>query len=573
MKFKKTLVTALFFALATNAMNVNFVSNNHFVNAQSESAESEKSKDNLVFAEKFNALVIEETEKATAEIEKGETKKVKLTIKKIPFTLTDGADMLSDLYDLLEDDENNIKSIKISARRDVDSTINNFREKLKSSVSTFSEFKKLNWAEAIGTATFNITFNDDTTETVILELSNGNFERANKPTNVKVVEEADGLYVTGNYTKKTEAPKVRVLVTNSSQEINQNGFRTKSVEINLSEKNDFKVLIPNEIKDSKELAIFVAEGQGEANKFVFKYGQKPNFHETIVSEGVIFDKNTTKSIEEVKKEKELQIEEVKKLIADVEKITDTAKNKKNEILEDKTVSEVEKQDLDKLIKEVESAKNKALEELNKLETSTEKDELEKKLSAIEKIESVDVSVSIELPKINLDLPNINFEANTKPSVETKPVLSNQNNWVKVNETWYYKNSENSNIYKNSWGKINGNWYKFDENGAMLSNKWVKDNENWYWLKESGAMASNEWIKVDGKWFYAMDSGKIAENEWLYIDGSWFYAKSGGYIAENEWVKVDGKWYYSENGGYLAQNKTLKINGKFYSFDKSGAWIK
>ena len=175
------------------------------------------------------------------------------------------------------------------------------------------------------------------------------------------------------------------------------------------------------------------------------------------------------------------------------------------------------------------------------------------------------------------------ENNTKTTTQKKE-NSLKNQWVQVDNHWYYYNEQGVMLKNTFW-----NSYYFYNDGKMASNKWIFINQHWYYAKASGSLAKNEWVDS----YYLKASGEMAENEWIfdptyqswfyltpggsYAHDTWkgnYYLKSGGYMAKSEWIfdPTYQSWFYLEKDGSYVTGIHL-INETYHSFKDNGEWIK
>ena len=175
------------------------------------------------------------------------------------------------------------------------------------------------------------------------------------------------------------------------------------------------------------------------------------------------------------------------------------------------------------------------------------------------------------------------ENNTKTTTQKKE-NSLKNQWVQVDNHWYYYNEQGVMLKNTFW-----NSYYFYNDGKMASNKWLFINQHWYYAKASGSLAKNEWVDS----YYLKASGEMAENEWIfdptyqswfyltsngsYTHNTWkgnYYLKTGGYMAKSEWIfdPTYQSWFYLEKDGSYVTGIHL-INETYHSFKDNGEWIK
>ena len=193
-------------------------------------------------------------------------------------------------------------------------------------------------------------------------------------------------------------------------------------------------------------------------------------------------------------------------------------------------------------------------------------------------------------------------------------------WVKVNEIWYYVNSE-SRVVRDQIITSGGKSYYVAPDGAMKTgliygsdgeiyyalgsgefkptNGWVKYNNNWYFVNKGGKVRRNEAIWSGDKVYYAGEDGALTgglytvngklrffdddgegkkKSGWVQVDGTWYYAEKGGLIRRNASVGKGSTMYYVGDDGKLTSG-VYKVNGKYYYFNSEGkvktsaGWVK
>ncbi len=179
-------------------------------------------------------------------------------------------------------------------------------------------------------------------------------------------------------------------------------------------------------------------------------------------------------------------------------------------------------------------------------------------------------------------------------------------WTKVNNKWYYFNTNDYTMISSSFIELDGKLYYFDDTGAMKTG-WVKDHYEygeddsytyWYYADSSGAMVTG-WNKIDGKWYlfdtetccmyadqFYVSGGKeyyfgvngamktgLFEVRYEYDDYSiWCYADSNG-VLQSGWKKINNKWYYfDKDTKFMIQDDSYLINGKSYLFNEDGSLV-
>lgn len=112
----------------------------------------------------------------------------------------------------------------------------------------------------------------------------------------------------------------------------------------------------------------------------------------------------------------------------------------------------------------------------------------------------------------------------------------KNGWEKINETWYYFDSEG--WMKTGWFNEYGNWYYLDDSGAMKTG-WGLISGSWYYLNTSGVMQTGLQT-IEGKQYYLADSGAM-QTGWHNIgDDTYFFASSGARQTINRRALVLGE---------------------------------
>ncbi len=173
---------------------------------------------------------------------------------------------------------------------------------------------------------------------------------------------------------------------------------------------------------------------------------------------------------------------------------------------------------------------------------------------------------------------------SEPKKEQEVTATKKSGWEKVDNTWYYYNTNGEAVkgwlkdtdgkwyYMNSsgamatgWVKDGNAWYYLNSSGAMLTG-WVKDGNTWYYLNSSGAMATG-WVKDGGAWYYLNSSGAMATG-WVKDGNTWYYMNSSGAMATG-WVKDGNAWYYMNSNGVM-RTAPLTENGKTYYFNANGS---
>ncbi len=146
-------------------------------------------------------------------------------------------------------------------------------------------------------------------------------------------------------------------------------------------------------------------------------------------------------------------------------------------------------------------------------------------------------------------------------------------WQKINNKWYYFNTESFVMYSGGAAQINGKYYLFENSGAMHTG-WVKNESGYWWYFKSSGELARGWQQVKGVWYYFAplepnDAESMAIG-WRNINGSWYYFNTSG-AMKTGWVKVGAYWYYFEASGKM-RTANLTYKGKVYRFNSSGACL-
>ncbi|MBE6063529.1 MAG: N-acetylmuramoyl-L-alanine amidase family protein [Clostridium butyricum] len=144
-------------------------------------------------------------------------------------------------------------------------------------------------------------------------------------------------------------------------------------------------------------------------------------------------------------------------------------------------------------------------------------------------------------------------------------------WINDNGKWYYVKADGKRA--KGWLKIDDYWYYLNsENGVMASCQWILDDNNkWRYVKDNGA-AANEWCFINGKWYYFKENTAEMQSGWFRANGSWYYADSNG-AMQTGWVSCKDGWsYLDDSTGKMKKNEWAYSNGKWYYFNINGIMV-
>ena len=125
-------------------------------------------------------------------------------------------------------------------------------------------------------------------------------------------------------------------------------------------------------------------------------------------------------------------------------------------------------------------------------------------------------------------------------------------WSQKNGNWYYYNDSTGKMVQDDWVKVNEKWYYMDSNGVMRTNSLIDDT---YYVNSSGEMVLNEWRELsdnwdhEGGWRYFGANGKAYENGWKQIHDVWYYFNNS--VMATGWQDLDGDIYYLGSSGAMA----------------------
>ena len=144
--------------------------------------------------------------------------------------------------------------------------------------------------------------------------------------------------------------------------------------------------------------------------------------------------------------------------------------------------------------------------------------------------------AVALLSLGASLPTNNPVSAQESSTQTTYSKSS-GSWIKSDSRWWYEHYDGS-YTTNGWEKINDTWYYFDSEGWMKTG-WIKEYGNWYYLDDSGAMKTG-WCWVSGSWYYLNTSGAM-QTGWQNIgDDTYFFASSGARQTINRRALVLGE---------------------------------
>lgn len=130
--------------------------------------------------------------------------------------------------------------------------------------------------------------------------------------------------------------------------------------------------------------------------------------------------------------------------------------------------------------------------------------------------------AVALLSLGASLPTNNPVSAQESSTQTTYSKSS-GSWIKSDSRWWYEHYDGS-YTTNGWEKINDTWYYFDSEGWMKTG-WIKEYGKWYFLDDSGAMKTG-WCWDSGSWYYLDTSGAM-QTGWHNIgDDTYFFANSG-----------------------------------------------
>lgn len=140
-------------------------------------------------------------------------------------------------------------------------------------------------------------------------------------------------------------------------------------------------------------------------------------------------------------------------------------------------------------------------------------------------------------------------------------------WVFVDENWYYLNSEG--IMLTGWQEIGENWYYLYGDGSCAINTLTPDgfrvDANGVWMQNEPGWIYDETADV---WRYRLGVVGMAAEQWVFVDENWYYLDSEG-IMLTGWQEIGENWYYLYEDGSCAIN-TLTPDG--FRVDENGIWM-
>lgn len=176
----------------------------------------------------------------------------------------------------------------------------------------------------------------------------------------------------------------------------------------------------------------------------------------------------------------------------------------------------------------------------------------------------------------------------------------QSGWQKINNTWYYFDTDYYEQYIGRVADINGKQYYFKvTDGAMITGLYTETRDGYqvtYYADGSGVLQSG-WQRINNKWCYfdpeRAENGSyyINNKHYLFKDGYmvdsagwqsytynfrdgehtyWYYSNSDGTIVEG-WKQIWGTWYYFVPNSGLMVTGAYVIDGELNLFNSSGAW--
>ena len=146
-------------------------------------------------------------------------------------------------------------------------------------------------------------------------------------------------------------------------------------------------------------------------------------------------------------------------------------------------------------------------------------------------------------------------------------------WSQKNGNWYYYIDSTGKMVQDDWVKVNEKWYYMDSNGVMRTNSLIDDT---YYVNSSGEMVLNEWRELsdnwdhEGGWRYFGANGKAYENGWKQIHDVWYYFNWKQLPDPNDdWGEY---WFYFGTNGKMVRETEKSISGTAYIFDHEGRML-
>ena len=164
--------------------------------------------------------------------------------------------------------------------------------------------------------------------------------------------------------------------------------------------------------------------------------------------------------------------------------------------------------------------------------------------------------AVALLSLGASLPTNNPVSAQESSTQTTYSKSS-GSWIKSDSRWWYEHYDGS-YTTNGWEKINDTWYYFDSEGWMKTG-WIKEYGNWYYLDDSGAMKTG-WCWVSGSWYYLNTSG-VMQTGLQTIGGNEYYLNTSG-AMQTGWHNIgDDTYFFASSGARQTINRRALVLGE------------
>ena len=164
--------------------------------------------------------------------------------------------------------------------------------------------------------------------------------------------------------------------------------------------------------------------------------------------------------------------------------------------------------------------------------------------------------AVALLSLGASLPTNNPVSAQESSTQTTYSKSS-GSWIKSDSRWWYEHYDGS-YTTNGWEKINDTWYYFDSEGWMKTG-WIKEYGNWYYLDDSGAMKTG-WCWVSGSWYYLNTSG-VMQTGLQTIGGNEYYLNTSG-AMQTGWQNIgDDTYFFASSGARQTINRRALVLGE------------
>lgn len=130
-----------------------------------------------------------------------------------------------------------------------------------------------------------------------------------------------------------------------------------------------------------------------------------------------------------------------------------------------------------------------------------------------------------------------------PPLKRLTYSKSSGSWIKSDSRWWYEHYDGS-YTTNGWEKINDTWYYFDSEGWMKTG-WIKEYGKWYFLDDSGAMKTG-WCWDSGSWYY-LDTSGVMQTGLQTIEGEQYYLDTSG-AMQTGWHNIGDDTYFFANSG-------------------------